>query len=112
MANLRMTLLDLLNKEEQGADPNFLRDGVRLLAQELMEAEVSELTGADLHERSQSRLAYRNGYREREWDPGWHHRPPDPQAAGRLLLPQLAGAAAPARAGAALGGSGGLHQQR
>jgi hypothetical protein len=30
MANLRMTLLDLLNKEEQGADPNFLRDGVKL----------------------------------------------------------------------------------
>jgi hypothetical protein len=30
MANLRMTLLDLLNKDEQGADPGFLRDGVRL----------------------------------------------------------------------------------
>jgi hypothetical protein len=27
MANLRMTLLDLLNKDEQGADPGFLRDG-------------------------------------------------------------------------------------
>jgi len=27
-----MTLLDLLNKSEQGADPNFLRDGVQLLA--------------------------------------------------------------------------------
>ncbi len=24
MASLRMTLLDLLNKSEQGADPNFL----------------------------------------------------------------------------------------
>jgi hypothetical protein len=24
MANLRMTLLDLLNKDEQGADPGFL----------------------------------------------------------------------------------------
>jgi hypothetical protein len=46
MANLRMTLLDLLNKSEQGADPNFLRDGVRLLAQELMEAEVTDLVGA------------------------------------------------------------------
>ncbi len=32
MASLRMTLLDLLNKSEQGADPNFLRDGVQLLA--------------------------------------------------------------------------------
>jgi hypothetical protein len=33
MASLRMTLLDLLNKSVQGADPNFLRDGVQLLAQ-------------------------------------------------------------------------------
>jgi transposase-like protein len=63
-----MTLLDLLNKEEQGADPSFLRDGVRLLAQELMDAEATQLAGAGLHERSESRLTYRNGYREREWD--------------------------------------------
>ena len=48
MANLRMTLLDLLNKSEQGADPNFLRDGVQLLAQELMDAEVTDLVGAEL----------------------------------------------------------------
>ena len=56
-----------LNKEEQGADPGFLRDGVRLLAQELMDAEVTQLAGAALHERSENRLTYRNGYREREW---------------------------------------------
>jgi putative transposase len=68
MANIRMTLLDLLNKDEQGADPSFLRDGVRLLAQELMDAEVTQLAGAGLHERSENRLTYRNGYREREWD--------------------------------------------
>jgi transposase-like protein len=68
MANLRMTLLDLLNKDEQGADPGFLRDGVRLLAQELMDAEATQLAGAGLHERSENRLTYRNGYREREWD--------------------------------------------
>jgi putative transposase len=68
MANLRMTLLDLLNKDEQCADPGFLRDGVRLLAQELMDAEATQLVGAGLHERSENRLTYRNGYREREWD--------------------------------------------
>ena len=68
MASLRMTLLDLLNKSEQGADPNFLRDGVRLLAQELMEAEVTDLVGAGLHERTETRLTHRNGYRDREWD--------------------------------------------
>src|SRR6266566_8140194 len=68
MANLRMTLLDLLNKSEQGADPNFLRDGVRLLAQELMDAEVTDLVGAEPHQRTAGRTTYRNGYRDREWD--------------------------------------------
>jgi hypothetical protein len=37
-----MALLDLLRKDEQGADPQFLRDELRLLTQELMEAEVTE----------------------------------------------------------------------
>jgi transposase-like protein len=41
---------------------------VRLLAQELMDAEATQLAGAGLHERSENRLTYRNGYREREWD--------------------------------------------
>jgi putative transposase len=70
MASLRMTLLDLLNKSEQGADPNFLRDGVHLLArtQELMDAEVTDLVGAEPHQRTAGRTTYRNGYRDREWD--------------------------------------------
>src|SRR5260370_41640284 len=68
MASLRMTLLDLLNKSEQDADANFLRDGVRLLAQELMDAEVTDLIGAEAHERSAGRTTYRNGYRGREGD--------------------------------------------
>jgi transposase-like protein len=65
MASLRMTLLDLLNKSEQGADPNFLRDGVRLLTQEPMDAEVTNLVGAEPHQRSAGRTTYRNGYRDR-----------------------------------------------
>jgi len=40
MADPRVTLLDLLAKCDQGADPTFLRDGLKLLAQELMDAEV------------------------------------------------------------------------
>jgi transposase-like protein len=70
MANPRMTLLDLLNKSEQGADPEFLRDGLKLLAQELMEVEVTQLVGAGLHERAETRLTHRNGYRERSGTPG------------------------------------------
>jgi transposase-like protein len=59
-----MTLLDLLNKSEQGADPNFLRDGVQLLAQELMDAEVADLVGAEPHRRTDggvNRQAARSG---------------------------------------------------
>jgi transposase-like protein len=68
MTNFRMALLDLLRKDEQGADPQFLRDGVRLLAQELMEAEVTEAIGATPYERTEKRLTSRNGVRERAWD--------------------------------------------
>ena len=68
MADPRMTLLDLLAKSEQGVDPTFLRDRLKLLAQELMDAEVTQLIGAAPYERTESRLTSRNGYREREWD--------------------------------------------
>ncbi len=68
MADPRMTLLDLLAKSEQGVDPTFLRDGLRLLAQELMEAEVTQLIGASPYERTEARSNSRNGYRDREWD--------------------------------------------
>jgi putative transposase len=68
MANPRMSLLQLLDKAEAGADPEFLRDGLGLLAQELMETEVTQLVGAQPYERTESRTTSRNGYREREWD--------------------------------------------
>ena len=68
MANPRMSLLQLLDKAEAGADPEFLRDGLRLLVQELMDAEVTQLVGAGPYERTDTRLTQRNGYREREWD--------------------------------------------
>jgi putative transposase len=68
MANPRMSLLQLLDKAEAGADPEFLRDGLRLLVQELMDAEVTQLVGAGPYERRDTRLTQRNGYREREWD--------------------------------------------
>lgn len=66
--DLRMALTDVLRKAELEQDADFLREGVRVLAQALMELEVSQHLGADRHERSPERLGYRNGYREREWD--------------------------------------------
>jgi transposase-like protein len=57
-----------VRKDEQGTDPQFLRDGVRLLAQELMDAEVNAAIGAEPYERTDKRITSRNGFREREWD--------------------------------------------
>jgi len=52
--------------EEQDGD--VLREGVRVLAQAVMDAEVTALVGAERHERSEDRTAYRNGTRVRTWD--------------------------------------------
>jgi len=45
MAEDRMALLSMLRKATAEGDTDFLREGVRVLAQAMMEAEVSELTG-------------------------------------------------------------------
>lgn len=63
-----MALLELLRKAELEEDVDFLREGVRLMAQQLMEVEVSEHVGAEKYERTGARSGERNGYRERQWD--------------------------------------------
>jgi transposase-like protein len=63
-----MALAELVRKAEQQGDVDFLREGVRVLSQALMEVEVSQHLGAERHERSAERTGQRNGYREREWD--------------------------------------------
>jgi hypothetical protein len=47
---------------------DLLREGVRVLAQAVMETEVSSQIGAGPYERSSERGAYRNGNRTRTWD--------------------------------------------
>jgi transposase-like protein len=66
--DFRMALTELLRKAEMETDTDFLRDGVRMLAQELMELEVSQHVGADRYERTPARTGQRNGTRERQWD--------------------------------------------
>ena len=69
MADERMGVLELLRKAGADGDVDVLREGVRVLAEALMEAEVSELTGVPRGERApDQRLTHRNGYRERRWD--------------------------------------------
>jgi transposase-like protein len=69
MADDRMAVLENVRKAIAEGDVDFLREGVRLLAQAVMEAEVTELTGVAHGERDpEHRLTHRNGYRERRWD--------------------------------------------
>ena len=69
MAEDRIALLETVRKAIADGDPDFLREGVRVLAQAVMEAEVSELTGLPHGERDpERRLTRRNGYRDRRWD--------------------------------------------
>ena len=64
---LSMALAEVLRKAGVD-DADFLREGVRVLAQALMELELAEHVGAERHERSLERTGYRNGHRERVWD--------------------------------------------
>lgn len=48
---------------------DFLCEGIRVLAQPLMEADVSAQFGAARNERApKDRTTHRNGYRDRQWD--------------------------------------------
>ncbi len=68
MADVRIALRDLLRKYRDDTEVDALKEGLVLLVQELMEAEVKEKTGAERYERTKSRRTYRNGYRPRRWD--------------------------------------------
>src|SRR5215510_7058900 len=68
MAKPRMDLSAFVGKLLEEQDGDVLREGIRVLAQALMESEVAGLIGADRHERTSERAGYRNGYRLRTWD--------------------------------------------
>jgi putative transposase len=71
MANNMMDLTSFVGKLLKEDDSDILRDGIKALAQMIMEAEVSSKIGAAPYERSENRTAYRNGYRTRAGTPGW-----------------------------------------
>jgi len=68
MATPRMDITSFVGKLLEQDDVDLLREGVRVLAQAVMETEVSSQIGAAPYERSSSSAAYRNGYRTRTWD--------------------------------------------
>jgi putative transposase len=68
MATTSMDITSFVGKLLEQDDVDALREGVRVLAQAVMETEVSSQIGAAPYERSSERTAYRNGYRTRRWD--------------------------------------------
>jgi putative transposase len=68
MAKASMDLTAFVGKLLEEQDGDVLREGIRVLSQALMETEVAGLIGAERHERTGERTAYRNGSRTRTWD--------------------------------------------
>jgi len=68
MAKPRMDLSAFVGKLLEEQDGDVLREGIRVLSQALMESEVAGLIGAERHDRTGERTAYRNGSRTRTWD--------------------------------------------
>jgi transposase-like protein len=70
MAKDRIDRKELADKlvETATAAEDPLRAMAELIADFVMEAEVTQKIGAEPHERSSERSGYRNGHRERRWD--------------------------------------------
>jgi hypothetical protein len=104
-----MALEELLRKAQLSDDVDFLREGMRMLAQALVEVEVTQHVGASRFERTPERTGERTGTRERRWETwryaGGQSHLEGPAGARRQLLSASLGAAA-RRAGAGSGGAG------
>ena len=66
--NPSVALEQLVRKAALEKDVDFLREGVRVLAEAIMEAELAQYLGAQPYERTNERKGQRNGHRERPWD--------------------------------------------
>ena len=68
MAEASLPGLEWRRKRLADAEPDLLREMMRMVVAALMGAEVDALCGAGYGEPSPERLNRRNGYRERPWD--------------------------------------------
>lgn len=68
MTDPTMALMDYLGKFGLQMDNDFVREGIRVLIQSVIEAEVTQRVGARRYERSPERITQRNGYRERPYE--------------------------------------------
>jgi transposase-like protein len=63
-----MTADEVVAKLMSDEHADFIRESLRWVVEQLMEAEVSQLIGAGWGERTENRATHRNGYRARRWD--------------------------------------------
>lgn len=68
MTTTNVPLFDHLCNMLAHTEPDFLRNAVAMLFQQLMEADVSQHIGATRHQRTGMRRNYRNGFRRRRLD--------------------------------------------
>ena len=70
MADESMAVIESLRKASAGGDVDILREGIRVLAEAIMESEVSEdhRGWPRVNAIRRHRLTHRNGFRERRWD--------------------------------------------
>jgi putative transposase len=105
----RMTIEEVVRRVLREEHGDVIRDSVRVVARELMEAEVSELIGAAHGERTEDRATHRNGVRPRRWDTGAGEIELQiPRISPGQLLPVVSAAAQALRAGPRVGRPAGL----
>ena len=84
----RMTIAEVVREVLRDEHADVIRESVRAVAQELMEAEISELIGAQHGERTEDRATHRNGYRpEAMGHARGRDRAADPEDPPGQLLP-------------------------
>ena len=107
--DVRMALAELLRKAEQNGDVDFLREGVRVLSQALMEAGGQPAPGRRaLRADGRAERAAQRLPRAGVGHAGGHDRAAGAAGARWQLLPGAAGAAQAGGAGAGGGGAGGV----
>ena len=88
MALSQSALSELLDAFRAGDGVDLIRESVRTVLQELIEAEATEVIGAGRYERTDTRVTDRNGSRPRLLTTkAGDVALCDPEAAGRVVLP-------------------------